>query len=118
MVMVVMVVVVVILMVVVVVVMLVMVVVVLLVMVVVVMVVVKVVMVVVVIVVVVITFTMRMAALLRTNLSEGLSDNHQKKSDLNDRHANSLWKIFVPCFQVNTVFLNHSLSESEELIQQ
>ena len=82
------------------------------------MVVVKVVMVVVVIVVVVITFTMRMVALLRTNLSEGLSDNHQKKSDLNDRHANSLWKIFVPCFQVNTVFLNHSLSESEELIQQ
>ena len=82
------------------------------------MVVVKVVMVVVVIVVVVITFTMRMAALLRTNLSEGLSDNHQKKSDLNDRHANSLWKMFVPCFQVNTVFLNNSLSESEELIQQ
>ena len=82
------------------------------------MVVVKVVMAVVVIVVVVITFTMRMAALLRTNLSEGLSDNHQKKSDLNDRHANSLWKIFVPCFQVNTVFLNHSLPESEELIQQ
>ena len=68
---------------------------------------VKVVMVVVAIVVAVITFTMRMAALLRTHLSEGLSDNHQKKSDLDDRHANYLLKIFVPCFQVNRVFLNH-----------
>ena len=54
------------------------------------MVVVIVVMVVVAIVVAVITFTMRMAALLRTHLSEGLSDNHQKKSDLDDRHNNSV----------------------------
>ena len=49
-----------------------------------------VVMVVVVIVVAMITLIMRMAALLRTNLGECLSDNHQKKSDLDDRHDNSV----------------------------